>query len=158
MIASYCPLGNYGLDRKTERALYFFGGFLQTFLPYADFTKSAQCLDYRRLGKQRVECSQILRALSAQTGWSHHSAVKMWAGYESALCTYMNECILEWMKRGYQNNLKVKVPIQFEFPWWFGYKKFHSSHRSNLLRKDPYYYSQFDWAELPTLPYYWPVK
>lgn len=28
---------------------------MQTFLPYPDFKKSAQCLDYRRLGKQRVD-------------------------------------------------------------------------------------------------------
>ena len=33
---------------------------MQTFLPYPDFVKSAQCLDYRRLGKQRVEAKQIL--------------------------------------------------------------------------------------------------
>jgi len=34
---------------------------MQTFLPYADFKESAQCLDYRRLGKQRVEAKQIHR-------------------------------------------------------------------------------------------------
>ena len=28
---------------------------MQTFLPYKDFGKTAKCLDYRRLGKQRVE-------------------------------------------------------------------------------------------------------
>lgn len=36
---------------------------MQTFLPYSDFTKSAQCLDNRRLGKQRVECLQILQTI-----------------------------------------------------------------------------------------------
>ena len=36
---------------------------MQTFLPYEDFTKTAQCLDYKRLGKQRVEAYQILRIL-----------------------------------------------------------------------------------------------
>lgn len=37
---------------------------MQTFLPYADFAESAQCLDNKRLGKQRVECLQILNALA----------------------------------------------------------------------------------------------
>ncbi|MDQ1681515.1 MAG: hypothetical protein QOH99_56, partial [Frankiaceae bacterium] len=35
---------------------------MQTFLPYADFGASARVLDDRRLGKQRVETLQILRA------------------------------------------------------------------------------------------------
>lgn len=37
---------------------------MQTFLPFSDFKKSAESLDYRRLGKQRVECLQILAALA----------------------------------------------------------------------------------------------
>lgn len=36
---------------------------MNCFLPYSDFSKSAQCLDYRRLGKQRTECQQILSVL-----------------------------------------------------------------------------------------------
>jgi hypothetical protein len=38
---------------------------MQTFLPYPDFKKSLQALDYRRLGKQRVESYQIIRILKA---------------------------------------------------------------------------------------------
>lgn len=38
---------------------------MQTFLPYPDFKKSLQALDYRRLGKQRVEAYQIIRFLKA---------------------------------------------------------------------------------------------
>ena len=33
---------------------------MQTFLPYEDFAESAQALDDRRLGKQRVEAKQII--------------------------------------------------------------------------------------------------
>ena len=36
---------------------------MQTFLPYADFSKSAGVLDRMRLGKQRVETLQILQKL-----------------------------------------------------------------------------------------------
>ena len=32
---------------------------MQTFLPYADFKRSAESLDNKRLGKQRVEAMQI---------------------------------------------------------------------------------------------------
>jgi hypothetical protein len=38
---------------------------MQTFLPYPDFKKSIKALDYRRLGKQRVEAYQIIRTLKA---------------------------------------------------------------------------------------------
>jgi hypothetical protein len=33
---------------------------MQTFLPYASFEETAHILDYRRLGKQRVEGWQII--------------------------------------------------------------------------------------------------
>lgn len=36
---------------------------MQTFLPYPNFVESAKCLDDKRLGKQRVECLQILNVL-----------------------------------------------------------------------------------------------
>lgn len=36
---------------------------MNTFLPYKSFKKSARCLDYRRLGKQRIETWQIYKAL-----------------------------------------------------------------------------------------------
>jgi hypothetical protein len=49
---------------------------VQTFLPYADFRRSAEVLDPKRLGKQRVECLQVLRGLTVPTyGWRHHPAV-----------------------------------------------------------------------------------
>ena len=62
---------------------------MQTFLPFADFAETARVLDGRRLGKQRVETLQILRALRVPGyGWRHHPAVGMWAGYEEALARY----------------------------------------------------------------------
>lgn len=36
---------------------------MQTFLPYPDFAECARVLDDKRLGKQRVECVDILRAM-----------------------------------------------------------------------------------------------
>lgn len=44
-----------------------------------------------------------------------------------------------------------------DYPHWFGSEEFHASHRSNLLRKDPDHYSQFEWTEGPDIEYVWPV-
>ena len=56
---------------------------MQTFLPYDDFVKSAKVLDYRRLGKQRVEAMQLLKAISGQGGWRNHPAALMWKNIAS---------------------------------------------------------------------------
>lgn len=131
---------------------------MQTFLPYPDFDKSVKCLDYRRLGKQRVEAMQILKALRDPSyGWQNHPAVNMWRGCEEALKNYMNVCIQEWVARGYNNTMKFEQLDLWEYriPHWLGDDKFHASHRSNLLRKDPIWYGQFGWEEDDTLPYVW---
>ena len=36
---------------------------MQTFLPYESFEDTAKVLDYRRLGKQRVEGMQIINTI-----------------------------------------------------------------------------------------------
>ncbi len=132
---------------------------MNTFLPYPDFAESARCLDSRRLGKQRVEALQILRALAdPHYGWQHHPAVEMWRGYEQSLTLYMNAIITEWIRRGYKNNMPLGIVTgQVKMPPWLGKREFHASHRSNLLRKNPKYYGQFHWNESPTLPYIWPL-
>jgi len=137
---------------------------MQTFLPYPDFMLSAQCLDWRRLGKQRVEALQILNCLnpeSTRRGWQNHPAVKMWRGYEEALKIYANTMIAEWVLRGYNNTMSYYPVNSFRFitlPHWLGDQAFHASHRSNLLRKDPKHYGRFDWTEGPDIKYVWPVK
>ena len=40
---------------------------MQTFLPYPSFDASAKVLDYRRLGKQRVEAYQILNTITGKS-------------------------------------------------------------------------------------------
>jgi hypothetical protein len=132
---------------------------MQTFLPYPSFEKSAQCLDRLRLGKQRVECHQILRTLRGESGgWKNHPAVRMWRGYESALDLYMAVMIQEWIDRGYSNTLPQIYPdFAPTLPPWFGSEEFHRSHQSNLLRKAPDWYGQFNWNVPWDLPYVWPV-
>ncbi len=150
---------------------------MQTFLPYPSFRESARCLDYRRLGKQRVECKQLLLALGVPVGehqpkrssWVNHPAARMWRGHEFSLVEYAMEVCHEWIRRGYNDTL---LP-QFKDAWWqiawnsdrliaspnwLGYDALHSSHRSNLLRKDREWYGRFGWQEPADLPYVWPVE
>lgn len=136
---------------------------MQTFLPYPDFAESARCLDNRRLGKQRVEAYQILRALERfddpqRPGWRNHPAVLMWRGYEDALRLYMNATITEWTGRGFRNTMALaSMAGTPAAPPWLGDPAFHAAHRANLLRKDPAHYGQFGWSEAPNLPYVWPA-
>jgi hypothetical protein len=132
---------------------------MQTFLPYADFKLSAEVLDNRRLGKQRVEAYQILLTITEnRKGWSNHPATKMWAGYESSLCVYMNCMIMEWIRRGFKNTMSLKSVGTYIYPPWFGNELFHSSHRAALLAKAPAWYSKFNWSEKPIINYVWPTK
>ena len=129
---------------------------MQTFLPYPNFQKSLRTLDYRRLGKQRVEAYQIIRAIKYGGGWRNHPTVKMWRGHVNALKLYYNLCIDEWIRRGYQNRMeKMKIRGRISYPVWLGRKDFHAAHRSNLLRKDLEFYSRYGWMEPPNLPYLW---
>tara|TARA_B100000745_G_scaffold288947_1_gene226741 strand:- start:92 stop:418 length:327 start_codon:yes stop_codon:yes gene_type:complete len=88
-------------------------------------------------------------------GWKNHPIVIMWTPYVQALQLYTNTMINEWIKRGYNNNMKLYEISSIQFPHWLGNKELHSSHRSNLLRKDTEYYSQFGWEEDSNLPYIW---
>ena len=66
---------------------------MQTFLPYESFKQSARVLDWRRLGKQRVEGMQIINAIQGKPrqdgkpykGWGKPRAPVRWRPYVSAL-------------------------------------------------------------------------
>ena len=137
---------------------------MQTFLPNESFTKSAEVLAWRRLGKQRVEGMQIINAIEGKPrkdgkpykGWLNHPATVMWRPYLGALKLYTNIMIEEWKHRGYNNNMDLyDLGNKMTKPHWLGKKEFHSSHRANLLRKDYEYYSQFGWKENSEMPYVW---
>ena len=135
---------------------------MQTFLPYSDFLKTAKCLDYRRLGKQRVEAWQIYQAITnSNYGWQNHPIVNMWRGFEQALLRYGMSICEEWKIRNYKDNMLKLFVGNYDInkdvgnPIWIGNKQFHASHRSNLLRKDKEYYGKFNWKEPDNLPYVW---
>jgi len=141
---------------------------MQTFLPYPDFGQTARCLDRQRLGKQRVECLQILRTLvGINDGWKNHPAVKMWSRNRGYLVLYGKEICSEWICRGYKDTCLdsiCKLAQEHGTAWWWltgaphwlGDLEFHRSHKSNLLRKAPEWYSQFNWDVSDNLPYVWP--
>lgn len=139
---------------------------MQTFLPHKSFKKSAKCLDNKRLGNQRRETKALLSALIVGNGWSKHPAAKMWRGHEGSLTEYGIAICREWRRRGFNDSTLAhfksegkKLPRKsFTPPWWVGKKRLHSSHRSNLLRKDAEWYGQWGWKEDATLPYYWPKE
>lgn len=138
---------------------------MQTFLPYSDFLRSANALDRQRLGKQRVETYQILRALNGESkGWVNHPATKMWKGYELSLATYGAAVCAEWLRRGYKDNLLPYFEKMVHglppamSPPWLGREDLHRSHQSNLIRKMPDYYSP-QFPGVPSdLPYVWPCQ
>ena len=151
---------------------------MQTFLPDRDFAVSAAVLDDRRLGKQRVEALQVIRALTRPTyGWQHHPAVRMWRGYEEALGCYALTMCAEWCRRSFADTCArtiaedlaaagVPVPPRPQaelgraglLPPWLGDEAFHRSHRSALLRKDPSHYGARLGGVPPDLPYVWPGR
>lgn len=132
---------------------------VNTFLPYSDFKRSAEVLDYKRLGKQRVEAWQILSALRGQTkGWVNHPATKMWRGHERSLCEYGIAICDEWINRGYKDSMRERfIAIYSELPTcenpiWLGDNLVHEGYQSNLMAKNPTHYK---FRVMKDIPYYW---
>ncbi len=149
---------------------------MQTFLPYADFRASAEVLDPKRLGKQRVEALQVIKALTVPGyGWRNHPAVLMWKGHEEGLVRYGLEVCAAWCELGFDDTCELKMRTDLKaasgiehvrtqaelaaagaLPAWLGDEALHRSHRSALLRKDPDFYRP-RFPDVPDdLPYLWP--
>jgi hypothetical protein len=132
---------------------------VNTFVVSDDLEACARALDYRRLGKQRVEAYQLWRALMGYTkGWVNHPATLMWKGHTCFLAKYCNTMIDEWVARGYKNNMQ-KLPCcgNPKAPWWWGWEPLMKSHQASLNRKMPEYYN-FDVGEYANYGYIWPSK
>jgi len=149
---------------------------MQTFLPYPDYEATARVLDSRRLGKQRVEVIQIVRALTRPAyAWKSHPAVLMWAGFEEALGSYGLVMSRVWAEQGFdtcsstiaadlaavgigQLRPQEELAAAGELPPWLGDEALHRSHQSALVRKDPAYYGPRFPGVPDDLPYLWPVR
>jgi hypothetical protein len=133
---------------------------MQTFLPYKDFTKSANVLDSKRLNKQILEGYQILKVLNSddpRAAWRNHPAVKMWRGSEAHLYDYVLSMASVATLRGIKTDKNLenienlrKATLQnwgTKKPFWIKNKsivdRLTESHRANLYRKDPEFYFEF---------------
>lgn len=168
---------NIGLTAEST-AIFGYPTTMQTFLPYPDFLQTAGVLDARRLGKQRVETIQVLRALTVPGyGWRHHRAATMWAGYEEALVRYGLDICDVWCAAGKADTCAATLVADLtqstgmgtprsqeeltaagEIPPWLGDKAFHRSHQSALLRKDAAHYRPHFPGVPDDLPYVWPAS
>ena len=147
---------------------------MQTFLPYSDFAESARVLNHKRLGKQRVESIQVVRALTReQHGWRHHPAV--WRGYEEALGRYGLTMARTWTELGFADTCAATLRADLSeagvrgirsqadlaaagaLPPWLGDKSLHRSHESALVRKDPAFYRPLFPGVPDDLEYVWSV-
>ena len=153
---------------------------MQTFLPSSNFITASQMLDSKRLNKQILEGYQILNVLSGQSptgAWRNHPAVRMWAGHELSLLTYIRAMIAEAKRRGIKTD-KNEDNIQALFTkvgdswgsglpdWYFDEHKLMrvvTTHKASLFNKDPFYYMKFQHALssaynkpcCSTCKYYW---
>src|SRR5215210_1448015 len=148
-----------------------------TFAPYADFERSLRTLDTRRLGKQRVEVIQIVRARTVPGyAWSSHPAVLMWKGYEEALGRYGLTACAIWTERGFGDSCATTIVADLRaagviaireypelavagaLPSWLFDEAVLVSHRSSLLRKDPEHYGPLFPGTPTDIDYVWPVR
>lgn len=129
---------------------------MQTFLPYPDYAKCAAVLDSRRLGKQIIECGQIMRGQ-----WANHPVSRMWQGHHASLRDYLQACAYEWFKRyGREHGSYTK------FKAWWAEQAFNwipatkpawlddalcLKYRAHLLAKNPEHYGSRKWKVEPRL-------
>lgn len=121
---------------------------MQTFIIDSDPVVCAKLLDYKRLGKQRVEAMQILNIIKENRlvgGWVNHPCVKMWKDYPKELGYYMNVMIDEWISRGFKNTMQYATDTSSTMPLWFHMPELIYSHQSALIHKDyKFYTNKFD--------------
>ncbi|MBB2987768.1 MSMEG_6728 family protein [Terracoccus luteus] len=150
---------------------------MQTFVPHVDFERSARALDVKRLGKQRVEVIQIVRALTVPGyAWKNHPAVLMWRGHEEALGRYGLVMCDVWVDLGFDDTCAATIvddlatagisPVRTydelaaagALPPWLFDDDVRRSHRSALVRKDADHYR----PQFPDVPddveYVWTVR
>lgn len=141
---------------------------MQTFVPETSMEHSVRVLDRQRLGKQRVETLQIMKALAGLSkGWTNHPATRMWKGYEFSLLAYQDATIREWKRRGYKDTCWGKtLEVYSEYfakdaivdlPHWWGDNRVHDSHKSALVFKNPIWYNAYYPDVIGEYNYYWPV-
>jgi hypothetical protein len=151
---------------------------VQTFVPFADFKKSAQILDSKRLNKQLLEGRQIYQILASgrtKGAWVNHPATKMWRRHDNALFSYLEAIKDECVSRGISTEKNWNAITDFHqqnyfrgegftLPAWWGDERVHLSHRQNLYQKNSSWYGDFAYDYSMTKStccdrcnYFWPT-
>lgn len=90
---------------------------MQTFMPYVDPSQTAEVLDNKRLGKQRVEAKQIYDILTKPNcpsqHWKNHPVVRGWKASGKTglwyLEWYYHAMVKEWIQRGFNNTMPTSL-------------------------------------------------
>lgn len=102
----------------------------------------------------------------------NHPVLKMWRNHIDFLKLYHDFMLYECLQRGIKTAPYFLIDGRYEslcelfaahlyaknIPSWFGNKKFHDSHKSNLVRKLPEHYRKFYPDIIDDLPYIWPEE
>ena len=136
---------------------------------------AARVLDAKRLGKQRVEAIQVLRALTGarirlapspcrrDVGGIRGGAGALRARHlrgvvptgQADTCATTCHDLTRTTGIGTPRT-QAELAAAGELPPWLGDDAFHRSHQSALVRKDPQHYRKF-FADVPDdLEYVWP--
>lgn len=150
---------------------------MQTFVTFKDWARTAQSLNNKHCGKQRLEALQTMRQLiHGEGGYPHHPVNLMWRGYEYALGVYGMQVSMEWhTHRRFADTIFFEFKREIEFlrtqnpdvafasPPWRADADVMRSHRSNLVRKEKEgmvpegFYSKKFPGQSPDWAYLWPV-
>lgn len=137
-------------------------------MTHSNYVDTAKSLDNKRLGKQRVEAYQILKAIRGDYGtngaWVNHPATNMWRNHEYELALYGLTISVEFYERGHDGyNMMMKFTDlcnelqsnnRKSYPWWVNNQLLLLTHQSNLVRKNPDHYE----FNVPNnIPYVWPL-
>ena len=130
---------------------------MNSFVCESSFQDTTSALDMRRLGKQRIECWQMLMALLGQsTAYANHPATRAWSGYEYSLASFAIACHDEWISRGYKDTTRDRV-VQLRTllsntgdPWWVTNDRYLNTIRGVLIGKMPEYYGPL-WPDVEAM-------
>jgi hypothetical protein len=110
------------------------------------------------------------RITAIRTPWYDHNLTQQWKGnlvlLSCVLKIHIDRCIktkvtLEILNKYSQSNLNsFKISNVDSFPWWFGFNKYHHSHRCQLLKNNYNHYKQHFDHKLHDIqtPVLWPTE
>lgn len=127
---------------------------VNVFCPVPDLRKAPTYLDTQRLGNQLWREAKTL----VNGGWPNHPAAHIWRGHYGALAIYV--------LAGYQELERRRLYYRHHYLFWYKVfvyateaecepprilndPRFCAGHRSVLLARNPKWYKQFGWTEIP---------